>query len=463
MSQNIGKNFGFFGLFKFALPSIVMMMFSSLYVIADGIFISRFVSTDALSALNIVYPTISILFAISILVGTGGNAIVSKQMGEGNYEKANKTFSLLVLFCLTTIAIYISIIAIFPNQILNFLGAEENLMDLCREYMILLAFAPCIACQGMFQLFFATAGKPILGLISIMSAGITNIVLDYVFIVPLQMGLFGAALATGIGYCIPTIIGMVFFTINKKGLHFTFPNVSGENAKIILKTIVNGSSEMVISISASIITIIYNVLLMRLVGSDGVAAMTIVFYAQFLFSSFYLGYTIGVSPIVGYNYGAKNIKNLNKYFKESLIFIGICGIVISISSFFLAESITKIFAEGNEKVLELGTEAMKLFAITYMFSGINIVSSGLFTAVSDGLTSALISFLRTGFFSISFVYLFEFLFELKGMWLAIPCAEIVTLICVIVIYIVKIKTHTLYPKISKENYLKTKKCIASEK
>ncbi len=455
MSKSISKEYSFFGILKFALPSIIMMMFMSLYVIVDGIFVANFAPEKdvALAAVNIVFPAITLLFAISVLVGTGGTAIVAKQMGEGNMDKANKTFSLLTVTALIVTMIYIGIIAIFADPIIAMLGANEITAPLCKEYMILLAFAPFICLQGIFQSFFVAAGKANLGLISIVIAGVTNVFLDWLFIIPLNLGLTGAALATGIGYSIPAIVGTIFFFTNKRGLHFTIPFVKGENLKLLAKTTLNGSSEMAVSISTSVVTIIFNNLIMKLEaegtipsGVNAISAITIVMYSQFLFSSFFLGYSVGVSPIIGYQYGANNNKYLKRVFRNSIIFAFCCSLVMTGLSILLASNITSIFAAGNIEVYTLGVRAMKIFSICYLFIGVNIVASGLFTAVSDGITSGIISLMRTGVFAVASIFTLEHFLKLDGLWLALPVAEFITTIMVLTIMIFKTKRNTLFPK-----------------
>ncbi len=462
MAKSISKEYKFGGLLKFALPSVIMMMFMSLYVIVDGIFVSNFVpeKNNALAAINIIYPSITMLFSIAVLIGTGGTALVSKQMGEGNMEKANKTFSLLVITALLISSIYIGVISIFADPIVKMLGANDVTAPLCKEYMILLAFAPFICLQGIYQSFFVTAGKANLGLICIVAAGVLNVFFDWLFIVVLNFGLTGAALATGIGYTVPSIVGTIFFFTNKNGLRFTSPSVKGENTSLLLKTALNGSSEMAISISTSIVTILFNNLIMSLEaegtipsGVNAIAAITIVMYAQFLFSSFFLGYSMGIAPIIGYQYGADNHSYLKKTFSSSIIFVFICSLIMTGLSILCASHITSIFAGDNQQVYELGVRAMRLFSICYLFIGVNIVSSGLFTAVSDGITSGIISLLRTGVFAVSSIFLLEHFLKLDGLWLALPLAEFITTIMVLTIFLVKTKRKTLFPKHKKGDIL----------
>ena len=324
MSTSINRNFSPWDLLKFAAPSIIMMVFMSLYTIVDGMFISRFVGSNALSSLNIVFPVINVAIAISTMLGTGGNAIISKYLGECRDEDARKALTQFTVLCLGFS--FLLMLLSLPNLTLisRFLGSSEILLADCRIYLgVSMLFAPAAMLQGLFQSYFVTAGKPSLGLWLMVGAGIFNVVFDYVLIVPCQMGIAGAALATGIGQCIPALFGLYFFLCSKDELHFckfTF------HMKEILSACYNGSSEMVSQLANAIITYLFNIIMMQLVGEHGVAAITILLYGQFLFNAFYLGFTIGISPIVGFQYGARDKQKLRNIYHTSFLFVAVSSV-----------------------------------------------------------------------------------------------------------------------------------------
>lgn len=425
MSTSINKNFTPFSLLKFAMPSIIMMILMSLYTITDGIFISRYIGSNALSSLNIVFPVINIAIAISTMLGTGGNAIISKYLGEGKKEAANECLTLFVAVSILLSILILTITLIFLTPISRFLGASDILLSDCRKYLgYSIIFAPACMLQTIFQSYFVTAGKPTLGLVLTISAGITNVVLDYVFIARLDLGIKGAALATGIGQCIPAVVGLVFFIFAKNNLHFT---------KITLRfrelgmACYNGSSEMVTQLSIAIVTFLFNIVLMKIAGEKGVAAITILLYGQFLFNAFYLGFSIGISPIVGFQYGAKAKDKLKNIYKVSFIFVAVSSVILTIMALILTTPIMTIFT-NDKKTFELAAPAFRIFAISFLFSGLNITSSGFFTALSNGKISAIISFCRTLVFTVISLLFLPQLLGINGAWIAIPVAEFITLI-----------------------------------
>ncbi|MEG2084161.1 MAG: MATE family efflux transporter [Clostridia bacterium] len=440
--QNISREFKFTQLLKFTIPTTIMMMFLSLYTIVDGAFVSRYVGTDALSAINIVFPLLGVQGGMSIMFATGSSAIVSKQLGEGKPILANNTFSLISIVASIVNILFAGIVLIFDDQIITLLGATETLMPMCKDYLwILFIFSPFSVFQILYQNFFVTAGKPNLGFGLTIFAGLTNIVLDYVFIAKLHLGVAGAAYATAIGYCIPAIVGIVFFIINKNGLHYKLTKFDGRS---IFFTCTNGSSEMVTNISLSVITVAFNLYMMKMLGSNGVAAVTIIFYVQFLMVALFLGFSIGVAPVFGYHYGAQNINYLKKLTKMCYIFVIVMSLVIFALSILSASLITKIFTKDNVEVYNIAVRGMKLFAIGYLFAGINIFSSGMFTALSNGLMSAIISFMRTFVFAIISIVALTSLFDITGLWLAIPLSELLTTVLCSVIICIKVKNKTIY-------------------
>ena len=412
-------------LLRFAFPTIVMMIFMGLYTIVDTIFVAQFVNTDALSSINIVCPIINITVGLGTMIATGGNAIVSRKMGAGENQEAKEDFTLLIL---TGAVIGFLILlggTIWIDKIVYALGASDLLFPYCKDYlMVLFLFIPANILQTLFSNLFVTAGKPTLGLALAVLAGIANIVFDYVFIVLLQMGIKGAAIGTGIGYMIPSIIGTVFFLMKRSELHFCKPNM---DASVLLKSCSNGVSELVSQCSAAVTTFLFNVTMMKLLGEDGVAAITVLIYSQFLLTTLYIGFSMGTAPVVSYNYGSGNVKQLKKTVRICFSFIAGISIFVFLFSLLGGESIAKVFAENNRNVFEITKNGFSIFSFSFLFSGCNIFSSALFTALSNGKASATISFLRTfGFITVSLLVLPRFL-EVTGVWLAVPFAELFTL------------------------------------
>lgn len=414
-------------LLKFTLPTIAMMVFNSFYTMVDGGFVSNFVGTGALSAVNIVYPGVSLIFAIGIMLATGGSAVVAKQMGEGRAAEAKSSFSLITISG-AVIGVVIALAgALFTDAIVRMLGANDTIYGYCYDYAFFMSlFVPFGILQVLFQFFFVTAGKPNLGLISTLVGGIVNIVLDYVLIVPLQMGIKGAAIATGIGFAIPAAFGLFYFGLHRVGtLHFTKPALHWHT---LGKACANGSSEMVSNLSVAVTTYLFNQLMIRYLGEDGVAAITIVLYAQFLFTAVFLGYTSGVAPLISYNYGARDTGRLKKLFSLSMIFVGGCSIIAFGLSLLLAQTVVGIFARPESAVYPLAIRGMDLFGIGFLFMGLNIFASGLFTALSNGKVSAMLSFLRTFVLILLSVATLPMLLGVDGIWLSIPAAEMLALL-----------------------------------
>ena len=419
MSQSISQKFTPISLLKFALPSMVMMMFMSCYTIVDGIFISRYLGSEALSAANIVYPVFNLLLAVGIMFATGGSAVVSKKLGEGKKEEAMEDFSFLTAVGVALSVLLMIATLLFHNQISLFLGSSERILDYCNAYLIyLVLFAPACMLQSLYQSFFVTAGKPRLGLVLTVIAGLANAFFDYFFLAVCGMEIEGAAIATGIGQMIPAVVGTVYFFFFKGELHFVPFHFHGATLK---QSCFNGSSEMVSNLANAIITYLFNIILMRIAGENGVAAITIILYAQFLFNSLYLGFSIGVAPVIGFQYGAKNRDQLKSLYKICNCFVIASSVVIAFFSWLLSDGIASIFVQDRGETYVMASEGLRIFALS--FSGFNIFSSSLFTALSDGKTSAIISFGRTCVFIILSLMILPNILGLTGVWLAIPVAE----------------------------------------
>ncbi len=425
MSMSLNQEFTPLKLLRFAAPSIIMMMFMSLYTIIDGMFVSRFVGSNALSSVNIVYPVINILIAIATMLGTGGNAIISKYLGEGKKKEAKESLTMFVVIGLIISVILMIFTVSFLNQICYFLGSTDEILADCRSYlMILVLFAPACMLQALFQSYLVTAERPTLGLALTIMAGILNAVLDYVLIVHFCLGVSGAAIATGLGQSVPAVAGVIFFFRNKKGLCFTRFHI---RLRELGQACYNGSSEMVSQLAAAIITFLFNMVMMRLAGPNGVAAITIILYGEFLFNAFQMGFSIGISPIVGFQYGAQNKAQLRRIYKTTFIFVIVSSVVITVVAAVMAKPIVTIFT-NDSGTWELASMGFQIFAINFLFSGFNIASSGFFTALSNGKVSALISFCRTLFFTVVFLLVLPRVWGLNGAWIAIPASELCTLV-----------------------------------
>lgn len=420
----LANNFDAVSLIQFAFPSIVMMLFMGLYTIVDTIFVARFVDINALSSINIVCPVINIIVGLGTMLGAGGSAIVAKKMGSRKTDEARSNFTLIIITGIITGLVITVIGLLFLDELIWGLGASEILYPYCKDYlMIQLIFVVGNIMQVLYQNLFVTAGQPTLGLVLSVLAGIANIIFDYFFIVLLKMGIKGAALGTGIGYMIPTFIGTIFFLTGTSELHFCKPQM---DTYVLLKSCSNGASEMVSQLSTAVTTFLFNATMMKLLGEDGVAAITVIIYSGFLLTSLYIGFSMGVAPIISYNYGSGDVKQLKKVVRICFCFIMTISVFVFLFSFFAGETIAKIFAENNKNVFEITKMGFTIFSFSFLFSGCNIFSSALFTALSNGKASAIISFLRTfGFIMIFLLVLPRFLKE-TGVWLAVPIAELLT-------------------------------------
>jgi len=425
MEQGIGQEFRLKGFLKFVFPTICTMILLSTYTIIDGIFISRFAGALALSATNIVYPVVYLILGISIMFSTGGSAVVSKTLGEGNQKEGCHIFTsiTIVLFCIGIVVALLGII--FFRPIVFALGGTEKMYPYCRNYLfIMLCFAPISVLKTFFDYFLVAAGKPKLGLFSGILGGITNIMLDYVFLKIFHMGVGGAALATCIGMAASFSIGLTYFFRKKGSLYFVRPKFS---AKIIKAVCINGSSEMVNQCAAGITTYLFNIMMLKYLGVEGVAAITIVLYAQFLLISIFLGFSSGMAPIVSYNYGSGNIVQLKRVVKYSYRMIIIFSITIFCYSQWIAPFLVGIFTRRDTSLFKVAVMGFRIFSISFLFNGFNIYFSGFFTALSNGKVSAMISFLRSLALFLPGIAILPLIWGVEGIWLVVPLAEFLTL------------------------------------
>lgn len=420
-------------LLRFALPTMTMMLFMGLYTVVDTVFVARFVDINALSAINIVCPLINLTVGLGTMLATGGNAIISREMGQGKYRQAKEDFSLLVI---TGGAIGCLILfggLVWLDGIIDALGASSLLFPYCKDYLtILLLFIPANILQTLFANLFVTAGRPGLGFGSSIAAGLANILLDYIFIVPCGLGIQGAALGTGIGYLIPTLAGLTYFARGKGTLAFVRPKWKWA---VISESCLNGSSEMVSQFATALTTFLFNRAMMGLLGEDGVAAITILIYAQFLLNTLYIGYSMGVAPVIGFNYGKHNASQQKKAVTISIRFVAAASVLTFFASLLGGPYIVGLFARDDPPVYRIAAEGFTIFSYSFLFCGLNIFSSALFTALSNGKLSALLSFLRTFGLLAGGIVLLPHIWGVIGVWLAVPVAEgimfLVSILCLI--------------------------------
>ena len=444
MRTSLNQQFTPWALLKFAFPSIIMMLFMSLYTIVDGIFISRFLGSNALSSLNIVFPVINVVIAIATMLGTGGNAIISKYLGEGRDRDARECLTQFTVIGLAISLLLLVLTQIFLMPLCRALGSTDVLLADCRAYLsVSLMFAPACMLQTLFQSYLVTAGMPALGLFLTIGAGILNAVLDYVLILVFPMGIAGAAIATGIGQSVPAVAGLFYFLLSRKGLYFTRFRL---HPKELFMACYNGSSEMVTQLSNAVITFLFNLIMLELAGENGVAAITILLYGQFLFNGFYLGFSIGISPIVGFQYGAGNRKQLRSIYRTSFLFVLASSVALTAIAVISSTPLVSVFTRDPE-TFALADAGFRIFAFNFLFSGFNIASSGFFTALSNGRVSAIISFLRTLVFIVLSLLILPRFFRITGAWLAIPVAEFLTLVLALRLH------RTYFVRPGEKNYL----------
>lgn len=434
MNIQISESFNYRKLIRFTIPTITMMIFTSIYGVVDGIFVSNCVGSDSFAAVNLIWPVIMMLGAVGFMIGTGGSALVSMTLGEGKKETANQYFSMLIGF-LVVAGLALTLIGYaFLPQIVALLGAEGTMMEDCVLYgrVLLVALVPFVL-QNCFQSFLVVAERPKMGLkISIM-AGVTNMALDFLLIYVFDLGVFGAAAATGLSQVVGGGIPFIFFLRrNSSPLQLVKFRFDG---KALMKSCVNGSSEMLTNLSMSLVNLLYNIQLMKIAGADGVAVYGIIMYVSFIFSGTYLGYSIGVAPIIGFHYGAGHKDELKRLFKKSMILIGAASVVMTVMAEVLSGLLAGIFVSYDKELMEMTTVAIRLYSMSYIISGFNVFGSAFFTALNNGMVSALISFLRTLVFQILMILILPAFLGLNGIWLAIVAAEVlalfVTILCLV--------------------------------
>lgn len=441
MSDNLiyNKEINMKNMLTFTIPTMVRMVFVSMYSIVDGIVVSNFVGSLGLSAINIVYPVLNICMALAFMLAAGSNAIMGKKMGEGKVHEANSFMSLTVIVNVAAIIVFTVIFLMWDEKIYMMLGSDEELLPYCMEYgRIIVLGGPVWVMQVLFQSYLVTADKPHMGLWLSVAAGITNIVLDVIFVGAFRMGMAGAAMASVAGMMIGGLVPLTVFFNKKSLIHFEKPVWEGRE---FLKALGNGSSEMVSNLASAVTTTLFNLQMMALIGEKGVAAISAILYLQFIFLAVFFGFVSGISPVVSYNYGAGNKTNIHRTFKISMKIV----IIFSLSMFALAEVFTGglvlVFASKDAVLSELMISGFRIIAVSILFSGLNIFASGFFTALNNGRVSALISILRTFVLEAGALILLPELMGIDGVWWSLPAAEILSAVIAVVMIIKYKKTY----------------------
>ena len=433
-------------LLRFVLPSIVMMVFISIYGVVDGLFVSNVVGKTAFASINLIMPFLMVFGGIGFMIGTGGSAVVARTLGEGDRERANRIFSMLIYVTVVVGIIFSAIGIAFLEPIARLLGADDAMIPYCLSYgrwnlIALTAFM----LQNVFQSFLVTAEKPKIGLAVTVAAGCTNMVLDYLFVAVFRWGVAGAAVATGLSQCVGGVIPLVYFLLPQGRFNTSCLKLTraGIDWNVLFHTVTNGSSELMSSISSSVVNMLYNKQLLRFEGENGVAAYGAIMYINFIFIAIFIGYAIGSAPIIGYNYGSGNTDELKNMFKKSILFNLITGVCLAGLAISLSGLLTGIFVGYDAELEALTRHGFCVYALAFTVCGINIFGSSMFTALSNGLVSALISFLRTLLFQVTVVLVLPIFFDVEGVWASVLVAEVFAL-CVTTFFFVRMRKRYNY-------------------
>lgn len=436
----LSSHFGYKELFRFTLPAIMMLVFTSIYSVVDGFFVSNFVGKVPFAAINFVMPYLIILGCVGFMFGTGGGALIAKTLGEGDRKRANELFSMIVYAGLLSGVVLAVVSLLLLRPIVTLMGAEGPLFENCIIYgNIILAALPFFMLQYEFQCLFATAGKPTLGLSITVAAGLTNMILDAVFVAVFQWGLVGAAAATAASQAVGGIIPLIYFA--RKNTSYLQLGRCRFNRSALLKACANGSSELMSNISSSVVSLLFNLQLMQYAGEDGVAAYGVLMYVSMIFQSIFMGYAVGVAPTIGYQYGARNHRELRSLRKKSFHLIGIFSVAMFLTGQLLCRPLAMIFVSYDAALLEMTVHAFSIFSFSFLLSGIGIFGSAFFTALNDGLTSALVSFLRILVFQCTAVLILPMFWKLDGIWMSVVVAEALAAIVTCGFLAMKQKTY----------------------
>ena len=434
MKIQLSDHFSYGKLLRFTMPSIIMMLFTSIYGVVDGIFVSNYAGKTPFAAINMIMPYIMIFGSVGFMLGTGGTALISKTLGMGDRKKANEIFSMLTVVCIVggTVIAILSMVFLRPAAVL--MGAEGEMLEDCVTYgMIVLPATGAYILQFAYQSYCVAAERANLSLWMTVVSGVSNIVLDWLFVAVFRWGLEGAAIATSAAQIIGAIIPLVYFVRPNKSLlrlgkfHF--------DGKALLRTLTNGSSEMVNNLSMSLVNMLYNVQLLRYAGENGIAAYGVIMYVNLFFLSVFIGFAIGSAPLIGYNYGADNRPELKNLFRKSLVILGVSSLAMVGSAILLARPLSIIFVSYDPVLLEMTIRGFIIYALSFLFSGFNIFGSSMFTAFNNGLISAVISFVRTLVCQTAAVLLLPLVMELDGIWVSISVAELAALLLTVFCFI----------------------------
>lgn len=418
----LSDHFSYGKLFRFCVSPIVMMIFTSIYGVVDGYFVSNFVGKTPFAAVNLVMPFIMIFGGVGFMFGTGGSALVAKTLGERRREEANRYFTMMVWICLLCGILISAVGIVFMRPICVFLGAEGEMLEYCVLYgRIVLAFNTAFMLQNLFQSFLITAEKPKLGLYITLAAGFSNMILDALFVGLFRWGVAGAAIASGLSQCIGGVLPLLYFLKPNSSLLMLVR--TRLEPKPILRACANGISEVVSSVTASVVGVLYNFQLLKYAGENGVAAYGTLMYVEFVFVAVFIGYAIGSAPIIGFHYGAQNNSELKNLMKKSSLITLLGGLSMVLASELLARPLTVLFVGYDALLTKMTVHAFRINSLVFLFAGFNIFASSMFTALNDGAVSASISFLRTFVFKMSAIWLLPFLFGLDGIWWASVCAD----------------------------------------
>lgn len=428
-------------LYRFCLPSIIMMVFTSIYGVVDGYFVSNYVGKTPFAAVNLIMPFLMIIGGVGFMIGTGGTALVAKHLGEKDENQARRVFSMMMILTLI-LGVSISVLGIiFADKVALLLGADIEMLDYCVTYArTCLIFNTMFMFQNVFQSFLVTAERPKLGLVVIVAAGCTNMLLDFLFIAVFQLGVVGAALATGLSQTVGGLLPLIFFLKKNNGskLHMVRTRLE---LRPVLQACSNGASELMTNISSSVVSMLYNHQLLTLAGENGVSAYGVLMYVSFIFAAVYIGYSIGTAPIVGYNYGAQNHTELRNIRVKSMRSMLIGGVIMVSLAELLAPVLAGIFVGYDKELFDMTVHAFRLFSFTFLLSGFNIWCSSFFTALNNGAISAAVSFLRTLVFQLAAVLILPIFFKLDGVWFSVAFAEVCAFIISVIFLIAKRKKY----------------------
>ncbi len=436
----LSDRFTYKKLLRYTFPAVIMLVFTSIYGVVDGFFVSNFVGKTPFAAVNFIMPVLMILGSIGFMFGTGGGALIAKTIGESKKEKANQIFSLIVYVSIALSIVLTVLAIIFLRPIISSLGAQGQLLEDSITYgRIILLSVPAFVLQSEFQILFATAERPKIGLYVTIAAGLTNIVLDALFIVVFSWGLVGAAWATTISLLVGSVIPLIYF--GRKNNSLLQLTKTKYDAQTMLKTITNGSSELMNMVSMSLVSIFFNIQLLKYAGENGVAAYGVLMYVNLVFLSIYLGYAVGAAPIIIYHFGAQNHDELKNLIKKSVIIMGTFSLLMFGSAQLLSKPLSMLFVGYDQVLMDMTQRAIFLFSFAFLFSGVGIFGSAFFTAMNDGLISALISFLRTLVFQTGAVLIVPLFWGLDGIWLSIVLAEAMAVVVTVLFFMGKRKRY----------------------